>query len=506
MSHGSSRRPVWHPRTAALAIGILFGVPEGNCIETPGLEEDTEAPIDLEEEDALRQRLTEREDVRQPPDPWSINVAERPLTITGEYEVALAAIRRRVIEEDVHEADRLLLAHELELEAFYTFGPALSMFAQMRFGGAEDQLDDTPDAVSESYVERGEMWLYSEDLGGSGIDLDLGRLHFEDERRWWWDDELDAIRISTEPEPLGFGLAVAQELGPERSSPDEIDPEDEDVLRVIGQLAWVWSPRHAMELFLLRQEDRSAAEQPGQTVRSDGADEVDADLTWWGARFSGINPLSRGGYWGYWFDSAWVRGRERIAEIDESESGATEVASLRERHVDGWALDAGFIGILPYRYEPRLYAGYAIGSGDADSQSSHDDTFRQTGLQSNEAGFGGVERFPSYGVLLDPELSNLRVTTVGAGFSLWRSSSLDLLYHHYQLVHPAQSLRDAGLDLQLDGHHRDLGEELDVVLAIEEWERLELLIIGSAFRAGKALGLDEGEWSLGGFGELRIVF
>ena len=110
------------------------------------------------------------------------------------------------------------------------------------------------------------------------------------------------------------------------------------------------------------------------------------------------------------------------------------------------------------------------------------------GIQENEAGFGGVQRFAHYGVLLDPELSNLSIPTAGAGLSLLSSSSLDLVYHRYRLVEPAPFLRDARLEVALGGERRDLGHGVDLVLAIEEWERLEFELILSAFRAGERSG------------------
>ena len=45
---------------------------------------------------------------------------------------------------------------------------------------------------------------------------------------------------------------------------------------------------------------------------------------------------------------------------------------------------------------------------------------------------------------LDPELSNLSIVTVGAGVELLRSSSLDLVYHYYRLVEPADSITTVG--------------------------------------------------------------
>lgn len=50
-----------------------------------------------DEEGDLREQLTEREDKRRPVKPWSIEVAGRPLAVSGEYEIAPGYSRRRVI-------------------------------------------------------------------------------------------------------------------------------------------------------------------------------------------------------------------------------------------------------------------------------------------------------------------------------------------------------------------------------------------------------------------------
>ena len=87
-----------------------------------------------------------------------------------------------------------------------------------------------------------------------------------------------------------------------------------------------------------------------------------------------------------------------------------------------------------------------------------------------------------------------------------RSSSLDLVYHSYRLVEPASSLRNARLEVALTGQNGFLGEEIDLVLALEEWERFELDVIGSAFRAGRAFGEAQDEWSYAAFLAVRVAF
>lgn len=56
----------------------------------------------------------------------------------------------------------------------------------------------------------------------------------------------------------------------------------------------------------------------------------------------------------------------------------------------------------------------------------------------------------------------------------------------------------------LDGRHRDLGQKVDLVLAVDEWERYEFHVPLSAFRAGPAFGRDEGAWSFGRFVDFAI--
>jgi hypothetical protein len=187
----------------------------------------------------------------------------------------------------------------------------------------------------------------------------------------------------------------------------------------------------------------------------------------------GVGQLGARGLLGYWIDLGFVRGRERFVEFEELSARRSVADEVLRRDVSGWGLDLGLSWILPLQLEPRLFGSYAFGSGDSDPEGGAERSFRQTGLHANEAGFGGVERFPHYGLLLDPELSNLHVVTLGGGLSLLRSSSLDLVYHHFQLVRAASSLRDARIEVELDARHRHLGDELDLVLAVEEWERVE---------------------------------
>ncbi|MCX5740803.1 MAG: alginate export family protein, partial [Proteobacteria bacterium] len=430
---------------------------------------------------------------------------------------------------------QLLIENELETELFYSFGPALSLFAQLRLKMEWDNFNDQqPEIVTDFFVERGEMWLFSQNVAGSGLNVEIGRLDFEDDRLWWWDEDLDALRISYERDDVEIALSVARELAPSRSDLGSVVPEDNRAFRLIAEASWEFRPNHTLQFFGLASADHSPEETIGEIVRNEDKDDSDADLGWLGVRAMGGWESKSRGVVGYWLDTAIVGGHERLIEFDalsleppvveepieegESSPSATGMSSGAsssstsvvgdsiERSVHGWALDAGLTWILPVFAEPRITVGYAIGSGDGSPDEGADRSFRQTGLHTNEPGFGGVRRFRQYGLLLDPELSNLSVLTIGVGCSLLQSSSLDLVYHRYRLQEPAASLRSARIDTTLNGRDRDLGQAFDLVLGIEEWERVEVEVAGSVFQAGPAFGVDDHAWVWGGLLTFSVAF
>ena len=455
---------------------------------------------------ALRARLTEREDENRVEQPWTTQFLGHPLSATLQYELA-ADWSRQISENDPPQGKtRLLLEQQAEGEVFYTLGSRLSFLAQVRVKMEQELRSDSVRGLSDVYIERGEMWINSEQIFGLPFSLEIGRLDFEDDRRWWWDDDLDAVRVTVAGKSVELALAVAEELGPTRSDHRFIEPARQDVRRVIAEATWDWHPDHMLQLFALHHTDRSPTPQIGEIIDPQREDETDAKLTWLGARATGGWAEGLSGSLRYWLDTARVRGDERAVNLLLLSQHQSVVSERVERDVDGWAFDLGATWTAPLNYAPRFTLGYARGSGDKGGDDLRDRAFRQTGLNGNAPGFGGVQSFRGYGMLLDPELSNLAILTVGVGWSLYTSSSLDLVYHTYRQVEPTNALRHARLDAALTGRDRNLGHGFDLVLAVEESDWLEFEVAASAFRAGEAFGPQRGEWTFGGFGAIRLAF
>lgn len=238
-------------------------------------DEDQAGEIEVQ---SLGERLTEREDETRVEEPFTIELFGSPLSLRGQYEIALEARSRVALGKASARDKQLQLDQELELEAFYELNRALSFFAQVRPGWEED----FESGQTDFFVERGEFWLYARRIGGSGFSLDVGRLNFEDDRRWWWDEELDAIRLIYETDRFELALAAAEELLPARFDQRSIAPEDEKVFRLLAEISWDWRAEQSVQFFALYQRDHSRRKRRGDLVRSSREDEIrcGAPLVW----------------------------------------------------------------------------------------------------------------------------------------------------------------------------------------------------------------------------------
>lgn len=439
--------------------------------------------------------LTQREDEERPDQQLTLYLYERPLIIGGELEFESRYQGDFRLDPDRAD-DEARLRPQLELEAYYAMTRNLSLFLEAKLGYERDVYSEAGDKENEWQPRRGEMWLNWQDIGESGFSLRVGRQNLRDKREWWWDSDLDAVRFFYEIDDFEFQLSVAQELGPEQANRSRIQAELEDVFFVLGQGTWYWQEKNHIDLFFARRRDHSNTHRVGDIIDEDREDEFDANLWWLGARAMGrwkIRPL---GAFHYWADFAYVRGDESIIDFDSLDTNPerSEVDTVDRVHVSGFGADTG-VTFDPRRgYWPRLTLGYAWGSGGGRADGT-DRSFRQTGLHDNNAKFRGVDRFKYYGELFRPELSNMHITTVSVGFPLLHSSSVEFLYHVYWQDRESSFIRETRLKAGPEGTHRSLGQELNIVIGLEEWIHWEVEIIGGFFRAGSAFGPLEHKWS-----------
>ncbi|MGH7832838.1 MAG: alginate export family protein [Candidatus Binatia bacterium] len=421
------------------------------------------------------------------------------LKVSGEYELKLDYRKDFALEKQAKD-DLFRLDQEFQLRLFYPHNDWVSLFVEGKVFGEHQVYTERSGRRSDVELERGETWVRFDKLFGRNLTLKVGRQNFEEPRRWWWDDELDAVGVRYRQNPWFFELGIAREVLPESLLESFIDPENERVLRVLARADWRYSKNHRLGLFFLHQYDSSRSKSPGALVRVEREDESDAKLWWVGLRAMGNAPGAGYGDLSYWADAATVVGSETLLELADEAHRLKRVLSRKHQRVRGWALDVGgrWASQLPGR--PIFIMGYAFGSGDKNPERGSDRAFRQTGLQSND------EEFRTYGELLRPELSNLSIPTLAVQFPLFSESHIEFAYRHFRQHHALPFLRDARIEADPNGVSKSIGQEWMIYSAVKEWDRVEIEWVGAAFRAGRAYGALSGKMAYSLFTKVTFSF
>lgn len=430
------------------------------------------------------------QDNKRPDDQFQVDLFGRPLTIGGEYE--FEPTYREDYSLGNEPDDTLKLKQHLQIELLYQASQDITLFAKAKFKHNADLYIEDGDEHSDSSFVRGETWIQFDNLADGGLGTRIGRQNFSDKREWWWDEDLDAIRVYYQVPNLLFEYSLAEELG-RTSTKDDIDPEDDDIRRQLGRIKWNWARKQSLELFLFNHNDRSKTPGEDMILPDNSEDEFDADLSWIGLRAMGRIKNRKLGRFKYWVDTGYVRGEETIIDFDDLDDKTIIVDETDKYDVEGWGFDIGVTWISKLKGEPRFTLSYAQGSGDSDTNNDTDRNYRQTGIHDNNAKFGGVDSFKYYGEVLRPDLSNIKISTLAVGYSLLNSSSIEFLFHNYRQVHAAEEIRGSKLRIDPNGISRDIGNELDIVLGLEEWKHLEMELVLGLFKAGNAFGDNAGD-------------
>ena len=153
----------------------------------------------------------------------------------------------------------------------------------------------------------------------------------------------------------------------------------------------------------------------------------------------------------------------------------------------GYAIDVGGSYRLPrLPLNSTLSLGYGYGSGDKNLSDGVDGNFRQTNLQDNSYRHNGLKRYRYYGVLLEPELRNLKVQTVDYGIRPSREWSFNFAYHSYRQVVASKKIGDTELTVRPRGRDPRLGKEFDVVVGIRKIRNIDLTLLMGVFFPGPA--------------------
>lgn len=438
---------------------------------------------------AIARELGLSDDERRPDDQMRVDIFGRPLVISGEVETEVQSRTNYDLGTE-DEGDDVQLAAEIKLEAVLLLGDDLVTYTEVQAGGEHDAYRQGGGTSGEGEVELSEAWVLKTGLFGTPFALQVGRQQLQDRREWWWDKDLDMVRLHYFGRDVRGFIGVGRELG-HYSTLGRREPDERDIIRTVASVSWDWADRQELHFYFLDQNDASPFEAIGARIDDDAIDDADGDLTWAGLRVRGRVKADFPGKFYYWGDLAFLSGHEDELDLDELANGDAFVIGQSRNRVRGWAFDAGASLELPFAFEPYLTVAYARGSGG-------DKTFRQTGLNGNNGKLRGNARFRYYGELLRPELSNLSIATVALGIPLGEDGWIETVWHDYRQVAADDRLPGSRLDIDPNGLSRGIGQELDIVASYRPPSGWDFELTGGVFRAGPAFGTAQGAeaWQL----------
>lgn len=323
----------------------------------------------------------------------------------------------------------------VELQADAEFSPKLSGFVKTGYSAQRILHDDEHDEIDRADLRLQQAWLLWRPA--RPVAVQFGRQDFDEDREWLYDEILDGVRVYAEGAGLRTELSVSTRLN---TTSGTLEDWTNYVALAGREVARNWT-----------------VEAYGIHRRHDARD---ASPLWTGARSHG---RLRGGL-KHWLEVASLTGR--LDGVDKS----------------AWAVDGGLSLRLERRTRWSVTGGLAVGSGGDGPEG----TFRQTGFHDNNDRFSGVSSFRYYGELLDPELANLAVATLGTGLRPSRHSSVDIVLHRYAQRRAEARVLDSNLERRPRGTDADLGTEWDVILAFEEIPGLDIEYVLARFTPGPA--------------------
>jgi alginate production protein len=295
------------------------------------------------------------------------------------------------------------------------------------------------------------------------FEISVGRKGFEDERRSLLDGSMDAVSVLLRQGRFsGLALVGRSARWSWDAAPRSTQERDRvDTFYSYGD--YRASDDVKLAGYYIIRSDRSGLEGSPHTM---------------GARVFGT-PYADVNYWG---DVAYQGGTDALGK--QIRASAYDFGVTR-RFFD-----------LPLN--PNFTLGWAMGTGDADPDNNVNNGFQPTGLGSNERRFAGIRQFRAFGETFDPDLSNVKIQTVGFGIRPDPQVSIDLVWHGYRLqkqhgiFQSSLSVEPAQVDSALS---KDLGTEWDLVINFNNFlgvRRLFFDVRVGWFRPGKAYIKNDG--------------
>lgn len=320
---------------------------------------------------------------------------------------------------------------------------------------------------NQQFIELEQLWA-----GWSSADswlesIRIGRFAIEDDRHWWWDENVNGISSSFSLGDSSLSLIAASADKSPSTDDRVVDEEDRSILWGLAQLEQEFESIDSVSIYYAHKDDRSSRYLVGQQVVEPHFDERDDELNWIGLGLEKNWSLGDVGNFALQLDAARLDGQSLVSELGEQAT----VTTTSKQSISGWGYD------LLLTWSPEFWQGSAISLGYASGSKD----FRQTGLQNND------NEFPAHGELFEPELANLDIVTAGLRVPLNHRASVNFQYNQFRRGSLANEEIEGDIEFEIFAPERDIGSEIDITLDYLFSDLLGIRLAVAQFRAGDGI-------------------
>ncbi len=296
------------------------------------------------------------------------------------------------------------------------------------------------------YIEFKKLSLKFPISHKKNINTKIGRTIFRDLRTWWYDNELDVIKIYKNETLLSWDASVGGRVNDNRINIGDQRVGLEDSLYFIFHMDYHYYFKKHIEFFAIYEKNKK---------------ENKNQLGWFGFRTYGNYRTNLN----YWID---------VGKIFTSDTYLNNTKQL----INGYALDLGSI----YKSDKfSLGLDLAYGSG-----GTNNNRYLQPKTSNNKTSILGNTRYRYYGEIVDPQLSNIQIYSIFAGSFLSQNTSIETAYHYYRQNEASIYLSNSRLQISPNGKNRDIGHGIDIIFGQNHNNKSGLQLVLSSFLGGNA--------------------
>ena len=318
------------------------------------------------------------------------------------------------------------------------------LFLDADFRAVYEYINYQKKSQTNTYLEIKRLSLETQNILDTSISAKIGRMTFKDKRTWWYDNELDVLKLFHNETILSWDFSAGGRISDERATASENRVGLKDYIYVIAHLDYQYYYKHHFETFSMYENNNKQTK-----------------LAWLGFSLNGdLSNEVR-----YWSNLAYVKGKIQISNDS----------------IQGLGLDLGSI------YKTNNYGfGFSYAYGQGSNANGSKKLFLQPAISNYKDYMIGNTRYRYYGELLDPQLSNMQIISLYGGFKIYTKTWLEVNLHKYMQNKASQEFRSSSLITKTNAVSKDIGQEIDFILGRNVHKKNKLQFIISKFFAGNA--------------------